>query len=269
MRAIFAVLLMLASCQLYGLTSWPNIFMVAMPKSGSTYIETAIKKNQGYSSIYIKSKFDRNTQLYNIELAKFFEKQHSLAKMHFRAPVAVLNLNHPYPTIISMPELQKYTNKMVLHIRDPRQVLLSLVHYMNSFHEYFSDWFDLPSDYYNLTFEQQLDWGIDNILPFLVTWIEDWMQYIDQIDKHPNNRMQILVTTYDELLKDEYKLYQKILAFYDIKSDPKLYKPLVHNHKVRFRQGDPNEWRSVFSSTQQKKITAKVPQKLLARFNWQ
>ncbi len=242
----------------------PNIVLISMPKSGSTFILSAIKDNLHYQRRNLVSIY-YGQQNYQNNLAAFFATPSLVAKEHFRAPNSIPSDRIDFMSPLETSCLKKYTDKFVLHVRDPRQALLSLVHHIIDDPEStfiaadLRPWFDAQP------FDKKVDWGISNLLPTLVTWLEDWMFFKDQEDKIENG-MQILITTYDELLADDKLLYAKILDFYQIEHLG--YIAPKKDSRVRYRSGNPKEWQSVCSAAQKKKIAQIVPQDLLQRFGW-
>ena len=83
--------------------------------------------------------------------------------------------NHLAPSPENLQILQHFKLKMVLHLRDPRQALLSWIHYLhyithgNDTSEqllYFTP--RTPFGYFELSLSRQIDWQIENYMPQLV-----------------------------------------------------------------------------------------------------
>lgn len=243
----------------------PNIILISMPKSGSTFLVSALQNNLHYKRRNIVSPY-YGQKNYNSSLAAFFATPSLIAKEHYRAPNSRASDKIDFMSPIEISYLKKYTNKIVIHARDPRQAMLSLVHHILEdpksifIAAELRPWFDTQ------TFYKKIDWGIDNLLPSLVAWLEDWMKLKDQED-NSRNGIKILVTTYDELISDDKLLYAKILDFYQIAHLD--YIAPKKDSRVRYRVGNPKEWQSACSPTQQKRIAQIVPRDLLQRFGWE
>jgi hypothetical protein len=245
-----------------------NIILNALPKSGSTYLMHLLKTNLGYQRKNIYSFYDYQANTFQSNLQWFFKTKSTIAKEHFTAPLNIARqttINFMAP--LDIPKLKLYTSKIIIHVRDPRQALLSLTHHINADQNSAFVPAANRSWYNNLKFSQQIDWGIENLLPQLVSWIDNWLIYKTQ-EEHKPDGLQILVTTYDELITNEKALYQKILQFYAIANHQQQFISPIKNAQVRFRKGELNEWRSVYSSAQKQRIAAIVPVRILQTFNW-
>lgn len=238
-------------------TSAHNIILNAMPKSGSAYIAARLTQGLGYVSMNISAQYIPQDQVVYSQIRDFYEINGALSKQHLDA--SPLNLQI----------LKRFTDRIVLQIRDPREVLLSWVHHLNKLHEekvdvyYFTP--EPPPGYYDLNLHEQIDWNIDNFLPAMVVWLNDWLALKQREDSRENG-FKILLTTYNELLTDEKALYRKILAFYDIPLDKFTYTPVAKDRNVHYRKADPNEWREVFTVEQKQRIDAIVPVSILDIF---
>lgn len=189
-------------------------------------------------------------------------------KVHLSAKVNTTN-NYYIGVMepIDLSALKSENAKIVLHVRDPRQALLSLYWHLHDDHqtEFVPD--ETKNWYYSQDMEVQLDWMIENLLPRLVSWIEDWVALKAEEDKTKDG-LPILITTYEELIENDIALSIKILKFYAIEYNDSILSAPLKNKEVRFRKGDPEEWRFAFSATQRERISELVPTRLLERFNW-
>lgn len=236
-----------------------NIIINAVPKSASAYIVKTLEQSLQYTHFQISSEYIPHDQLIYFRLEEFYSNGSLSSKQHFDA--SPLNLR----------VLKRFTNKMVLNLRDPREILLSWVHHLNELKAEGIDIYYIdplpPPGYYKLSLKDQIDWNIENFLPFMITWMNDWLATKEQEDADPNG-LKILVTTYDELKRDELALYKKIITFYDIRLDRLNFSPAEKDRKVHYRKGDSDEWRQVFTDQQKRRISEIVPDNLLNRFNW-
>lgn len=244
----------------------PNIVLITIPKSGSTYLLAMLKDNLKYEHMHFHTYYDG--VVLRTELKDFFMLDGRVAKEHFRAPIelsrpSITKFMHP----LDIEKYIEYSNKLVVHVRDPRQVLLSLVHHINNNvnNQYVpssqKDW------YYKQNISTQIDWGIDFLFADIIAWMADWVQYAD-FAKTNNIPIDILFSTYDELYTDPEMLFQRIVKFYNINQYPKFEMP-KKDARVRYRKGDPNEWRYVFTPQQQTRIMQLIPKNLRQKFDWQ
>lgn len=245
-----------------------NILLITLPKSGSTYLTQMIKDNLGYSLNRISSIYHKETG-YLMSNIKAFRGTNSIVfKEHFSAPYGTAE---PYRIKVmgrlDVDSLRVNKQKMILHLRDPRQVLLSLYWHIEEDPEGGLIPYEVVEWYSSQTRTTKLDWMIENMLPILISWTENWVKFKDQEDRI-NNGLPILITTYDEMVADNEGLYAKILAFYNIERNYANFVAPDKNRKVRFRKGDAEEWRTTFSATQKQRIAELMPTSLLQRFGW-
>lgn len=254
-----------------------NVFINSIPKSGSTYLTYALINNYGFNKFKLYSYYDNRDNKFNNNIAVFFNTRGSIAREHMHPPI---NLTHYDTAVLDISEYLKYSDKIVIHIRDPRQVLYSLINHFNSrrrakiaanlqtskVNTHLNLW-NTPEDYFTWSQEQQIDWAIEYHLPQIITWINDWVSFKEQQEQNSSG-LKVLITTHDELLNDETQLINKILDFYEIHHESTSYEPIAKSDIVRFRRGDPNEWRIVFSTAQQEAINKQISDEFLARFDW-
>lgn len=227
------------------------IFINTLPKSGSVYITNALTEGLERSVLRISSDISFGKDLitpYNFEI---FVREGHISQEHL--PALPENIDF----------LERYLEKWMIHVRDPRQALLSWSHFVLRFQsKHFKIDQYLPSHYNDLSFAQQLDWQIENHFPVLVEWLMDWVK----AEKRLKGR--ILFTRYTDLHSRPEWFFEQILDFWGIPDDTFIMPEPPKKGQKHFRKGKLNEWRSVFSQRQQDQINAKVPDELLEFFDW-
>ena len=235
------------------------IIINALLKSGSTYLQQNLIHGLRYKSETLP--FLTAKEWY-VELPTDITKPAILTKQHF------------VPTTSNIGLFKILADRIVIHVRDPRQVLISWVHHlkvarvMQDEIVFFDDINMTPEQFHALAFEQQVDLSIEHFLPRTVRWIKSWLAVKTAEEKKPYG-LKILLTTYDELIKNEQKLYNKIMAFYQIPTSQFKRKEFQKNDVVRFRKGDTQEWRTSLTAKQKQRVAELVPNSLLQQFNWQ
>lgn len=259
-----------------GPTKNKNIMFIALPKSGSTYITRLIEKNLKYNNVHLPSNLEENLYPSVVYLNHLKgPKTINSLETFFEMVTPVIAKEHYYPgdgikkiDFLDIEKVKKYTNKIIVHIRDPRQCILSSVHHITtdpeSIREDVRGW---PSNYHRLSFRAKLDWAIEDQLAYNLDWINRWLSIKDREDLSPNG-LKILLTTYDELLENQVAFLEKIATFYGIPFDPTHFEAAPKNAETRFRKGNPNEWRTVLTKVQKKRVAEIMPDELLKRFNW-
>ena len=233
-----------------------GILLNTMPKSGSIYIQKSLAKILNCRTLDFGNRYALIDQI-GIRDARVLVGGGYVAQ------------NHLAPSLENLQVLQHYKLKMVLHLRDPRQALLSWVHHI--------DWLSSRDDaeemllyctpqpplaYFKDTLAGKIDWQIENYLPQLTDWVTRWLAVADA------GTIPILITHQDALRTDEKALFDSILAFHGLDADyalPHLPRTLEDTH---FRRAEPKEWQSTFTVEQARRTTALIPRALRQRFGW-
>jgi len=239
-----------------------NILINAAPKSGSEYVAQSVVESLRYRQGKISSKYIPVDQVQSKLLAEFFSDKGVLSKQHMDA--SSLNLNY----------LSKYTDRFVVHVRDPREMLLSWVHHLNKVYNgkvpellYQSSPYP-PPGYFEWSLEKQIDWNIDNYLQEFVDWESKWVE-VAKKEADKENGFKILFTRYDELATDPVSLTKQIIDFYGVPEHTYMVQLPKPSNKLNFRRGSQSEWRSVYNQEQKRKVAEIVPTELLEHFGWQ
>ena len=232
-----------------------SILINTMPKSGSVYIHKHLGQALGMPFSNLGNGYTLADQV-QYWSAKSFIGSSSISQNHFE------------PSDINVQILDRVVGRWILHIRDPRQALLSWVHHLDLLKaENREDallWVTPtpPPGYFELELSEKIGWNIVHYYPDLVDWLRGWLKVYDR------GRFNILLTTYDELIADERRLFDRILDFHGIPRQRFQFMPLPKDRDVHFRKGDPDEWRSVYSPSQIEACNAHLPDHLLERFGW-
>lgn len=161
--------------------------------------------------------------------------------------------------------------KVLVHVRDPRQAILSLIHHNEEElkNEKEMVWVasvsNLPLNWAEFEFHEKIDWHIKNTLPRYIDWLDKWIE----VEKKREFNFEVCYTFFDELKSTPEELFKKIYDFYGIDTRylPEIKKPEVG--KLHFRKGEKDEWRRVFSPEQIKAATNTIPARFFKRFDWQ
>lgn len=241
----------------------PAILLNTLPKSGSVYIATTLKEGLGIEWQYISYSYGE----LRLDIAKEISTSGN-----------VICQEHLTASMFD-PDMMELFPKMILHLRDPRQAMLSATHYLDfmgmktriqaldqklesgiGFVNYANN---LPDDYPSWSLTQRIDYSITNYYPIIVGWMADWMEFIDH-----QRGMEILVTTYDDFTRDSDDFFAKILDFYGIPKELFLKKELEKSMKFNFRKGGSSEWRDALTPRQIARVNELTPSSLFGRFNW-
>ena len=236
------------------------IFLNTLPKSGSVYIRNTLTKIINAKNHEIGNGYALYDQLHIKKTINFFESSKN-----------TITQNHIECSSININVIEKFNLKINVHVRDPRQAMLSWIHHLDRItgEDYLSEHILgalplIPEDYFLRSLEQKIDWHIDNYLEHLVQWIRKWVNYATM------NKDTVLLTEYNELKEKPVELLNKILSFFDFQDTvidelPNIGKNINDTH---IRSGTSDEWLSVFSKRQKIKSSRMIDEDLIKKFNW-
>lgn len=246
----------------------PNIVFNAMTKSGSEYIAKSLVDGLSYQRKDFESIYNYENKTNFSNMNKFFSRNSKVAKQHFSAKRFSLPDGLNFIWVLDLEKYSKYTNKIVVHVRDPRQAVLSRTHHTVFYRRGGPFSLDLPANYFSLPLHDQISWNIEHYLPTIVAWLQTWIEIKKQEDAKLNG-LKILFTKYDELLTDEKELFIKIVSFFDIDPRKFKHKPVAKTSNVNYRKGDPNEWKTQITQVQIERMNELIPKDILTYFNWE
>jgi Sulfotransferase domain len=235
----------------------PPMLVTTMPKSGTHYISKLLTQGlfiecRSVSHMYFPYDVIRQPEL------RVLAKGNAVNQDHFGA--SKINLVH----------ISKHVDRMVVHLRDPRQALLSYVHYLSRPHFRRSEeetllfiYPPMPDDFYQLDLEARIDWAIENWLPLLVEWTEEWVAAADTMD-----RPLIKFTRYEDLVADPDRFVRDVLQFFRIPVERYVPPRIEQDEEVLFRKGEVAEWMTTFTPKQAAAASAKIPSALAVQFGW-
>jgi Sulfotransferase domain len=234
----------------------PPILINTMPKSGSIYLTRTIATSLGieYS---LRSVVDGLFPTYSMipEVLDHFRRGDVVRQEHLDA------------SPLNLATCARYIDRIVLHVRDPRQATLSWTHHFNRLlslhlHSTAGAVHRPPEQYCRWAFRKQLDWHIDHHLVSLVAWLRQWKA------AEENPPIKILRTQYEELINNERALFNRILEFYGVCADGIDMRPPKKTTKSHYRVGRADEWRDVFTAEQKTRSHDIIGRDILQHFGW-
>lgn len=248
----------------------PSIFINTAPKSGSVYVSETIQRSLAFSFKFISPGFVPRDMIVPAWIKEFYETGSMVCQQHLDAS------DH------NIQWLKYYTDRLAVHLRDPRAILLSWTHHLNG--QYKRKEFDFllyvaPTPYHvegyftSWNLAQQLDWQIENFLPKIVAWMNGWVKF-QQNEAQKINGFKILFTTFEEYKEETSKgneeaFFRRYANFYGIPSEKFTFSPAAKTEETHFRNGEISEWKRVFTEQQMQRVNEIIPVELLSRFNWE
>jgi hypothetical protein len=231
----------------------PSLLLNAVPKSASTYLSEVLERGLGAKRIRL------TVGIFPDDLILFspiqtFSEGGQIAREHF--PASQANLAY----------LRRFNVRSIVHVRDPRAVLVSWTHRLakagGGWDELF--WYYPaicpPQVFLERNFAWQLEWCFEHHFGVFLNWINDWCAAADR------QAAEILFTSYEDFVRDEEATLVKMLEFSAVTE--RFTHPLVRpSPELLLRDDTIDGWRAA-SARIAKLATRAVPQALFKRFGW-
>lgn len=234
----------------------PSILITTMPKSATYYLSSLFTKGLGLSDMILSNQYFPYDTIYQPKLRRLV-LGNRVSQDHFGASEFNVEL------------ISRLTDRIIVHLRDPRQALLSYVHYLDD--ERFREKEDetllfiyprLPDDFYELPLARRIDWGIENWLPLLIEWVRGW------VDASQSGRLNVKFTRFEDFVADEGAFVDSVLEFFAIPKESFRTQEIERTTEVHFRKGETDEWQTIFTRKQKKAADRLIPADLADRFEW-
>ncbi len=238
------------------LSNYPSILLNTMPKSGTYYIGELISRPLKLQKMILGKQYFPGDNIIWPRLNEFVQGGY-------------ITQDHLDASKFNLEMLRRYKQKIIIHVRDPRQATLSYVHFLNT------DQFiknkettklfiypTMPDDFYDLTLEHQIDWGIAAWLPCLTQWTSDWLNAA-------KDNSDISFTSYEMMMNSQNDFVKQILDTFGIPIKDFSSKNIKKDEKIHFREGKIDEWKSVFTEEQISRANGLISEDLVSNFDWQ
>jgi len=213
----------------------PNIVILGLPKSGTTWLEKALSSLPGFQSTMLPGMLlwglKRGEGLGYAFPDKFFE-QHKNKLLIIKTHSVLSSRN--------LRLLRKHQIKYILVYRDIRDVAISYVHFVKS-----RPWHPQYPFFKDLSLDDALILFATRLAPEYLDWIIQSLRVLD------DNGM---VVTYEQMRSDFQRVFQRVCVHCGIDINTQIIKNIElilasadYKESTHFRKGDPGEWRNVFS----------------------
>ena len=157
--------------------------------------------------------------------------------------------------------------RVVVHVRDPRQSLLSWAHFLEgdvSKRLLAPIWRKTTprAGFFAMPLVTQIDWHIDNYLPLVIRFMAEWAAARD----HEDAGVSVLFTTFEGFRTEPSRYFEGVLDFYEI--DHRLFAPEAEAEVIHLRKGALDEWRESFTAAQRARAWDQIPAALAEEFGW-
>lgn len=241
-----------------------TIIFNAIEKSASVFIANKLAKGLNKELLSVSTnQYERHGLTFYAKGAGYILESRLQSVIHKRPVIR----EHLFPTEENVTLLKKNKLKVILHVRDLRQRVVSFAHY------HFECIARGNKDIINSYKKRGLNpfkLSIDDLIEIQISQVRGIVRRIlGWLHIYKNREIPILITTYEEFHDNSSLFFEKILDFYDIpKSKFKnVYVPKNFNNK--FRKGSKDEWRDVLTLDQKRRINDQIPIEFFSLFNWE
>ena len=167
---------------------------------------------------------------------------------------------HLRPTAQNVMRLKRSgIEKLIVHVRDPRQTLLSMSHHLSLY----------PDQHVTLSKQAKtlsISERTDELLDFYfsrIQWIAGWME--------AESELNVLFSTFEQFVSDQKAFIERYLDFYGASIEYFSYENATKRHQgidYHFRKGAISEWRDVLPAKQIAYLSNCIPKEMKERFGW-
>jgi Flp pilus assembly protein TadD len=151
-------------------------------------------------------------------------------------------------------------SRIIVHVRDPRQALVSLVHHFDKYPDQLVVHRERVKDAPNMSARAM---AVLDLYSSSIGWIRGWLDLDQEID--------ILFSTFEEFVTDRTAFVGKYLEFYGVDRGFFSWEEAFGEHTgvdEHFRSGRTDEWREVFSPEEAEYLSSMMPLRAKERFGW-
>jgi hypothetical protein len=214
----------------------PSLLLITLPKSGSIYIASWLLKEFDYKQTWLSS-------------GCFPDDTYIFRELKDVSQGGMLSQDHVGPSSLNVSYIQNFNIKAAIHIRDPRDSLVSWIYYCIK-NIKANKGFDLrrsaprPScELFDRPIKEIIDWHIENYLPIQCGWIHGWLTIAKQ--------RGFLVTSFTRLVEEPESFLRDYASF--IGRPAKTANIPIKEQGEHFRVGKSGQWDTEFSKTQKQR----------------
>jgi tetratricopeptide (TPR) repeat protein len=182
--------------------------------------------------------------------------------------------DHFFPTPYNLEQLQRTgIDQVLVHVRDPRQALLSYVHMetqrLTGSHDASRDDKAHIAAYLSLTMTEKIDHAIEVLFPRFLSWISDWAAVAEQ-----DAPLRVVMSSYEDFMANKSGYLDWLIGTLGqpIRTDLPITEVLniieSTEGATNFRKGMTDEWREVFTLAQRNSTWKALRGPLADRFGW-
>lgn len=231
------------------------IFVNTLPKSASRFVVHSLRRAyRAKTAVIVGGQFPNAAMsrgvLQRLRSGTFIAQEH-VAPDHFNRMV-----------------IEEQIPRMILHVRDPRQVIISWAHHLDEQiakgNRIALATRQIPADYASYPLAQKLDFVIDNHLSMFANWLRTWCKVLDG----GTLRIPVLLTRFEDMTANPAGFFARIVAFYGVEPANPIDPSRPEPGQMHFRAGKVDEWRTVMDSAQKNRAHDIIGGDLLRYYGW-
>lgn len=168
---------------------------------------------------------------------------------------------HTFPFRANIALLRSYSVPTIIHVRNPKQVIVSHAHFYKKYLEETVKENFTPSQKWFLgaSLEERIDFLIDDLIPYYGRWIIGWYKAWEQ------KALDITFTSYEELVRNGSLFFGKIADMFSLSAEARVRiketRPTLDGQKGMYniRNMKVDEWREVLTRKQQQRVDELIP----------
>ena len=229
-----------------------------MPKSGSIYIGNTLARG-------LQREFSTEPAAHGF-FPTYFLMPNRLLSL---ASSGAFRQEHFDASPINLRMLSRYSDRIVVNMRDPRQATLSWTHHAARLAREHPDGVnysldDPPPGLFERSLSEQIDHHLTAQLSYLVRWCREWIDAAND-DAGP---VRVLFMNYEDFVAEPQQYCRKVCQWWGFDPDEFSFPKLDKSMALHYRKGEPDEWRRVFSEEQIARANDIIGPDLMAQFGW-
>jgi hypothetical protein len=152
------------------------------------------------------------------------------------------------------------TRQIIVHVRDPRQVVISTLAHMRRYPRELSQ---SARQVFAGDERDRINAAIELELPRTITWIEQWMA--------AESRLGVEFTDFGDFVRDRKAFVDRLLDLYG--GDTRYFNRDLAFHEPEStdfhrRRGEVDEWRRLLDAEQTRRVNELIPDAIWSKFGW-
>lgn len=150
--------------------------------------------------------------------------------------------------------------KMIVHVRDPRQALVSMLHHFDMYPDQMAEDRSQAAAGHSMSEQAR---NVLRVYENAIGWISEW------VDAEPE--IEILFSTHEQFVTGRAHFIERYLEFYSADRQHFSYEDAVRQNEgtdYHFRSGRTDEWRQVLDPDLADQLSAMLPGELKSKFGW-